>query len=124
MVGLFKAHPGDHRDWNRVIERKSCPRGCCKGHKDHSYTRSLRLEIKPLVFTERDEKSLDICKGMTANLNIYKVIWLFYEKKKQTKKTDYMQARVEARRPVRRLVAITQVRGPGGWTTMGAGRLG
>ena len=45
-------------------------------------------------------------------------------KKKTSKKTDCMQARVEARRPVRRLVAITQVRDPGGWTTMGAGQLG
>lgn len=44
------------------------------------------------------------------------------EKKTKTK-TDCMQARVEAR-PVRRLVAITQVRDTGGWTTMGAGQLG
>ena len=65
---------------------------------------------------------MDVCKVMTSDLNIYKVIWLFYERKK--KKTDCRETRAEAGRPVRRLVAITQVRDTGGWTMMGAGELG
>lgn len=65
---------------------------------------------------------MDVCKGMTSDLNIYKVIWLFYEKNKN--KTDCRETRAEAGRPVRRLVAITQVRDTGDWTMMGAGELG
>lgn len=64
---------------------------------------------------------MDVCKGMTSDLNIYKVIWLSYEKKK---KTDCRETRAEAGRPVRRLVAITQVRDTGDWTMMGVGEPG
>lgn len=44
--------------------------------------------------------------------------------KEKKKKTDCRETRAEAGRPVRRLVAITQVRDTGGWTMMGAGELG
>ena len=44
--------------------------------------------------------------------------------KKKKKKTDCRETRAEAGRPVRRLVAITQVRDTGGWTMMGTGELG
>ena len=57
---------------------------------------------------------MDVYKVMTSDLNIYKVIRLFYERKKKKNTTDCRETRADAGRPVRRLVAITQVRDTGG----------
>ena len=119
-MGLFTERPGDHWDWNRVIDRKSCPRGCWKGYKDQlhkvSQTRDKAfgfywMRWEAIGCLQRDDIWFKYLQGHLAILL-------------KKKKTDCRETRAEAGRPVRRLVAITQVRDTGGWTMMGAGEPG
>lgn len=50
--------------------RGSCPRGRGEGGEDRSHEGALRPVGEPLVFTECEEPSSAVCKGLTSDSNI------------------------------------------------------